>query len=115
MAGIHTPIRNLKLSDGNSIPMLGYGTGTAWYKHGDENKTDRALIDAAKLAIGLDYHHLDGAEVYRTEAELGTAIKESKVPREQLFVTTKFSWDSGDIPTALKTSLQKLGLGYVDL
>jgi diketogulonate reductase-like aldo/keto reductase len=42
--------------------MLGYGTGTAWYKTGEESKTDQAVIDAVKLAIKLRYTHLDGAE-----------------------------------------------------
>ncbi|KAG9831288.1 hypothetical protein KCU68_g12988, partial [Aureobasidium melanogenum] len=63
MANIHTPIPNLKLNDGNSIPMLGYGTGTAWYKTGDESQLDQACVDATKLAISLGYYHLDGAEV----------------------------------------------------
>jgi diketogulonate reductase-like aldo/keto reductase len=62
MAGLNLTIPNLKLNDGNSMPMLGYGTGTAWYKTGDESKIDQAIIDAVKLAIKLGYTHLDGAE-----------------------------------------------------
>ncbi|GAB7350319.1 hypothetical protein MBLNU459_g0951t1 [Dothideomycetes sp. NU459] len=115
MANIHTPIPNLKLNDGNSIPMLGFGTGTAWYKQGDESKLDQACIDSLKTAIKLGYHHLDGAEVYKTEAELGVAIKESGVEREKLFVTTKVLPSIADIPAAIRTSLKKLQLDYVDL
>ncbi|EMC96219.1 hypothetical protein BAUCODRAFT_33569 [Baudoinia panamericana UAMH 10762] len=115
MANIHTPIPNLKLNDGNSIPMLGYGTGTAWYKSGDESKIDQACIDSVKLALKLNYYHQDGAEVYKTETELGTAIKQSGVPREKLFVTTKVITNISDIPSALKASLKKLQLSYVDL
>lgn len=58
---------------------------------------------------------LDGAEVYKTETELGTAISQSKVDRKKLFVTTKVLPNIADIPSALKTSLKKLGLDYVDL
>ncbi|KAK0946498.1 hypothetical protein LTR29_001966 [Friedmanniomyces endolithicus] len=115
MANIHTPIPNLKLNDGNSIPMIGFGTGTAWYKSGDESKIDQVCIDSAVSAQKLGYYHLDGAEVYKTETELGTAIKEAKIPREKLYVTTKVISNIGDIPGALATSLKKLQLSYVDL
>ncbi|SMY21027.1 unnamed protein product [Zymoseptoria tritici ST99CH_1A5] len=115
MANIHTPIPKLKLNDGTSIPMLGYGTGTAWYKKGDESQLDQACIDSTKIAIGMGYTHLDGAEVYKTEPELGAAIKQSDVPREKLYITTKVITNIDDIPSALKTSLKKLGVDYVDL
>lgn len=85
------------------------------YKSGDESKIDQACIDSTKLALKLGYYHLDGAEVYKTETELGTGIKESGVEREKLFVTTKVISNIGDIPGALKTSLKKLQMDYVDL
>lgn len=62
MAGLDVTIPKLKLNDGNSIPMLGYGTGTAWSKKGEESKHDQAVIDGVKTAIKLGYMHLDGAE-----------------------------------------------------
>jgi diketogulonate reductase-like aldo/keto reductase len=50
---------------------------------------DQACIDSTKIAIGMGYTHLDGAEVYKTEPELGAAIKQSDVAREKLYITTK--------------------------
>lgn len=53
--------------------------------------------------------------MYKTETEVGTAIKESGVDRSELFVTTKVSPNIKDIPGAIKMSLEKLQLSYVDL
>lgn len=72
-------------------------------------------MDATKTAIGMGYYHLDGAEVYNTEPELGKAIKDSGVDRKQLFVTTKCTKIKCDQQEHLDASLKKLGLDYVDL
>jgi len=68
------------------------------------------------MAIKTGFHHLDGAQVYGNEAELGQAIKDSAIPREKLYVTTKIN---GTKPQntleAFNTSLSKLQLDYVDL
>lgn len=95
--------------------QLGYGTGTAWYKSGDDGSIDRKVVEGVKTAIKLGYYHLDGAEVYNTERELGIAIKESGVARDKLFVTTKVITNIKDIPNAINASLKKLQLDHVDL
>ncbi|KAK9441934.1 putative NADPH-dependent alpha-keto amide reductase [Metarhizium brunneum] len=104
----------LKLNDGNEIPVLAYGLGTANYK--STSGYDQSVVAITKTAIDLGYHHLDGAEVYGNEEELGAAIKASGVPRSQLFVTTKAHGEQQK-PTqeAFELSLQKLGLDHVDL
>ncbi|PWY78396.1 Aldo/keto reductase [Aspergillus sclerotioniger CBS 115572] len=66
-------------------------------------------------AIRLGYLHLDGAEIYGTEAELGLAIRESGEKREELFVTSKVGVSIADIPRAIDTSSRKLQLSYIDL
>ena len=67
------------------------------------------------MAIKMGYYHLDGAEVYNTETELGIAIKESSVSREKLFVTSKVITNIKDISNAIDISLKKLKLDSVDL
>ncbi|OAQ73020.1 NADPH-dependent alpha-keto amide reductase [Pochonia chlamydosporia 170] len=104
----------LKLNDGNEIPVFGYGLGTANYK--TTEGYDKTVVDLTKMAIDVGYRHLDGAEVYGNEEELGEAIKASGIPRDQLFVTTKAHGEKQK-PTleAFDLSLKKLGLDYVDL
>jgi len=108
-------IPNLKLNDGQEIPVLGYGLGTANYKADPNSPVDKELVKTVVLAIKTGYYHLDGAQVYGNEAELGLAIKESGVPREKLYVTTKIDGvNTQNTQEAFETSLKKLGLDYVD-
>jgi len=95
------------------IPALGFGTSLS-----DRTKTR----DAVKTAIEVGFRHLDAAERYRNEAEVGAALKElfvdGTVRREELFVTTKL-WKNNHRPErvkpALQASLNRLGLDAVDL
>jgi len=99
----------VKLDDGNAIPWLGLGVWQA---------SPRETYAAVRKAIEIGYHHIDTAMIYGNEADVGRAVRESGVPREQLFVTTKL-WNSDhgyeQAKRALDTSLKTLGLDYVDL
>ncbi|KAG7092719.1 hypothetical protein E1B28_009049 [Marasmius oreades] len=101
----------ITLNDGNQIPWVGFGTGTAHYS--------RDAKDVVVTAIRAGVRHLDGAQIYGNESSLGAGIKEFGVPRSELFVTTKLTekLDLGkETPrTKLLESLEKLGLDYVDL
>ncbi|KAI0411116.1 NADP-dependent oxidoreductase domain-containing protein [Xylaria grammica] len=105
------PVPTLKLNDGNEIPVLSYGFGTAHFGGKDED-----IIKAAQLAISNGYYHLDSAECYRNESSVGAGIKATGVARSKLYVTTKVVGTvDQDVAAALDTSLAKLGLDYVDL
>ena len=115
MSKVGSKIPTINLLDGAPVPVLGYGTGTAWYKKDASGPLDNTLVEATRKAIETGYMHLDGAEVYNTEPELGQAIKDSKMARDKLFVTTKVLPNIADVSAALDASLKKLGLDYIDL
>lgn len=96
-----------KLNTGATIPLLGFGT---W------RSTEEEGYNAVLSAIKDGYRHIDSAAVYGNEAAVGRAIRDSGVPREELFVTTKL-WNTQqrEPAKALDQSLQRLGLDYVDL
>ncbi|KAG0228083.1 hypothetical protein BGW42_002433 [Actinomortierella wolfii] len=77
-----------------------------------------AIKDAVKKALEVGYRHIDTAWYYETEQYVGEGIREAKVPRREIFVTTKL-WNSfhkpEDVRPALEDSLKNLGLEYVDL
>ncbi|OJJ30734.1 hypothetical protein ASPWEDRAFT_63199 [Aspergillus wentii DTO 134E9] len=77
-------ILSVKLND-HVLIQLGYDTGTAWYKTAGDTSINRELVESIKTAIKLGYYHLDGAEVYGPEAELGL-FYQSGVEREENFL-----------------------------
>ncbi|CCG82172.1 putative Ketoreductase [Taphrina deformans PYCC 5710] len=98
------------------INRVAYGIGTAWYK-AKPGAINRDLVEALKSAVRVGYRHLDNAEVYENEEECGVALDElgDAVGREDLWITTKLKPAAGkDVVGALRTSLGKLRLGYVD-
>lgn len=97
----------LKLNTGASLPTIGLGT----WKSSEED-----AYRAVSSALECGYRHIDTAAIYGNEVPVGKAIKDSKIPREELFITTKlFSTQQRDPKGALDDSLKRLGLDYVDL
>ncbi|MGD7706133.1 aldo/keto reductase [Microlunatus sp. Y2014] len=100
-------VPTVALNDGNLIPQLGFGV---WQVSTDD------VVPAVRTALEVGYRHIDTAAVYGNEAGVGQAIRESKIDRDELFVTTKL-WNDRhrDVVGAAKESLGKLGLDHVDL
>jgi len=98
------------LSDGNIMPLLGLGVWDA--------KSGKETYDAVIHALKSGYRHIDTAEMYGNERDVGSAVIDSGLTRKDVFITTKL-WDSGmGYDHALKSfdiSLRKLNLEYVDL
>ncbi|KAK9465350.1 NADP-dependent oxidoreductase domain-containing protein [Lipomyces arxii] len=102
------------LPSGAIVPVPAFGSGTKWYKPGDPT-INRAVVDAIVSAVKLGYRHIDCAEVYGTEGEVGVAIKECGVPREELFITGKIYQAIKDPRLALTETLKKMDTDYLDL
>ncbi|MBQ9160294.1 MAG: aldo/keto reductase [Methanobrevibacter sp.] len=97
------------LSNGVEIPQLGFGV---FQIPPEQTK------DVVKKAIEVGYRHFDTAQAYFNEAEIGEAIKESGIAREELFLTTKVwvsSYGYEETKKAFQESLDKLGTDYIDL
>ncbi|MGH8823920.1 MAG: aldo/keto reductase [Jiangellaceae bacterium] len=95
------------LADGGSMPLLGFGT---WQMYG------REAYDAVRIALDVGYRHIDTATLYRNEAEVGRALRDSGVAREDVFLTTKLHpSDVGREREVITASLAALGTDYVDL
>jgi 2,5-diketo-D-gluconate reductase A len=68
-----------------------------------------------RWALEAGYRHIDTAQAYGNEEAVGRGIRDSGVPREEIFLTTKYRPQSGDAAAALEGSLKRLGVDYVDL
>jgi 2,5-diketo-D-gluconate reductase B len=94
----------------NGMPMLGLGT---W-----ENTDADECVNAVETALEMGYRHIDTAQIYGNEAEVGEGIAAADVDREDVFLATKVWIDDLDAEGVLETtreSLDKLGVEYVDL
>jgi diketogulonate reductase-like aldo/keto reductase len=99
--------RTVELSDGHALPALGLGV---W-----QVDNEQECVDAVRWALEEGYRHIDTAQAYGNEESVGQGIRESGVPREDIYVTTKFFPRREDPAAELEASLRRLGLDYVDL
>src|SRR5215216_3125177 len=97
----------MALDHGGAMPLVGLGT---WQMTGARCQA------AVRTALEVGYRHIDTATMYRNECDVGRAVRDSGVPREQLFVTTKLAPSHfGRKRRTLDNSLRALGMDYVDL
>ena len=100
----------ITLHNGVEIPQLGFGV----FKVENGSQT----VESVKKALTVGYRSVDTAAIYKNEEGVGQAIKESGIPREELFITSKvWNTDQGYESTlqAYEASLDRLGLDYLDL
>jgi diketogulonate reductase-like aldo/keto reductase len=96
-------------SHGARIPILGFGTMTL---------KDALCVELVEAALHLGYRHLDTAQMYGNEREVGEGMRRSGVKREDIFLTTKVWFTrlaAGDFERSVDESLERLGLPWVDL
>ena len=103
-------MRIITLNDGNSIPAVGFGV----FMIPNDGTTYQAVLQALKAG----YRHIDTAAAYFNESEVGKAVKDSGIPREEIFITSKLWLQDYGYEAAKKgiaVSLEKLGVDYIDL
>jgi 2,5-diketo-D-gluconate reductase A len=104
-----THVPQLDLNDGNAIPQLGFGV----FQIEPED-----TADAVARALEIGYRHIDTAEMYENEREVGEGVRASGLDRDQVFVTSKLANDAHDPDDARRAfdgTLSALGFDYVDL
>ncbi|HVG98520.1 MAG TPA: aldo/keto reductase [Chloroflexota bacterium] len=108
-AGPLSATSTIPLRGGGAMPVLGMGT---WQLRGQECR------EAVRTALSLGYRHLDTAEMYGNEAEVGAGLRDSGVDRDEVFLTTKVwpqHFRSAALRRAADDSLRRLEVAYVDL
>lgn len=99
--------RAVELADGHRLPVLGLGV---W-----QVPDGPTTVNAVRWALELGYRHIDTAQAYGNEASVGKALRDSGVPREEVFITTKFHPGHKDPVAEAEQSLRRLGVDHVDL
>jgi len=95
------------LADGNEIPVLALGV----WQVPDGSETENAV----RWALELGYRHIDTAQAYGNEESVGRALRDSGVPRDDVFITTKFFPAREDPEAEAQRSVERLGVDQVDL
>ncbi|TYZ65867.1 hypothetical protein PybrP1_005600 [[Pythium] brassicae (nom. inval.)] len=83
-----------------------------------QSRPGSETYDAVVAALRLGYRHIDSAQAYRNESDVGRAVRDSGIPREQVFVTSKMysaTWSYDGVLSSVRASNDTLGLGYIDL
>ncbi len=109
MAGMGTKAVSVVTSDGAAIPALGFGT---------YGMSGQLLVDLVREAANSGFRHVDTAQVYGNEAAVGEGIRQSRVGRDAVFVTTKVwvsNYGSRTFAASVDESLGRLGMDHVDL
>ncbi|NJP32082.1 aldo/keto reductase [Micromonospora thermarum] len=102
-------IPNISLNDGNSIPQLGFGVFQI---------APKDTVQAVRTALDVGYRHIDTAEMYGNEAEVGQAVRESGLDRREVFITSKLNngfHRRDDARRAFDSTLDALKMDYIDL
>ena len=99
--------RAVEFADGSRLPMLGLGV---W-----QVPDGPACVNAVRWALELGYRHIDTAQAYGNEASVGRALRDSGIPRDEVFITTKFYPAHKDPVAEAEQSLRRLGVDQVDL
>ena len=102
-----TSQENVRLSEGVTIPLIGFGT---WQLDGDD------AYNGVRAALDLGYRHIDTATAYDNEDRVGAAVRDSGLGRQDVFITTKCPpGNVGREARTLDASLKALGVDFVDL
>ena len=107
VGAVTTDGRARVLADGNEIPLLGLGV---W-----QVPNGLECENAVRWALELGYRHVDTAQAYGNEESVGRALSDSGLPREEVFITTKFQPAREDAEVEVQRSLERLGVEQVDL
>lgn len=103
-------MERIKLNDGNEIPAIGFGTF--------QIPADGSTYEAVRQALSLGIRHIDTAVAYFNEQEVGAAVADSGIPRDEIWITSKLwlqDYKRADAIAALDLSLKKLKTDYIDL